>query len=114
MKNKPKIKRQNTTLSPEEIILKQNRVIISLLTKQVFGEEKIKQIITKDKRKGPEAYVKGYNACDGTRSVNDLAKVVGVTAGTLSPVLQDWEKKGLIYDVGNPSKPLYVRLINLK
>lgn len=114
MKNKPKIKQQNTTLSPEEIILKQNRVIISLLTKQVFGEEKIKQIITKNKKKGSEAYVKGYNACNGTRNVTDLTKVIGVTVGTLSPILQDWESKGIIYDIGNSGRPLYVKLVNLE
>jgi len=116
MKKRPEKNKRSAELmiSLEEILVRQNRVIISLLAKQVYGEEKIKGIVKKDKKKRPEAYVEGYNACDGSKGVNDLARVIGVTPGTLSPILQDWENKGIVYDIGNSGKPLYVKLVNLE
>ncbi|MFQ5861872.1 MAG: hypothetical protein ACE5IC_02010 [Candidatus Brocadiales bacterium] len=112
-KQKMKGQKVDKKTRPEEIIARQNKVIISLLSRQVFGEKKIKELV-KAKKKTPEAYIKGYNACDGEKGLGELAKVIGVTAGTLSPILQDWEEKGIIYDIGGPGKPLYVKLMNLE
>ncbi|MCP4364594.1 MAG: hypothetical protein GY800_04775 [Planctomycetes bacterium] len=106
------LKKEVSTTTLEEIIMRHNKVIISLLAKRVMGEAELIKIVTKNKR-DPKAYLKGYNACDGVKGVNDLAKAVGVTAATLSPILQDWEQKGIVYDVGNSNKPLYVKLMNL-
>lgn len=110
---KKKSKNAEPKLSTDEIMVRQNRVIISLLAKQIFGGEKIKEIVIA-KKKNPEAYIKGYNACDGNKSLNDLTKAFGVTPGTLSPILQDWESKGIIFDISSSGRPLYVNLMTLE
>lgn len=62
-----------------------------------FTPEKIHAIVVK-KKQNPQAYVDMYNACDGNHNVNELATVAGVTQGTLSPILQEWEELGIIYE----------------
>jgi len=76
---------------------KQNEVIISLLGRLVFPEEKLIEMITKRKR-NPEAYIKAYSLCDGKNSVTDIANKIGLTQPTLTPILQEWENLGLIYE----------------
>lgn len=107
------VQRGMSMAEPEEIMVRQNKVIISLLARQAIGVKEIGKLVTRGK-KNPKAYLKGYNACDGTKSVSDLAEAIGVTPGTLSPILQDWEVKGVVYDVGNSNKPLYIKLIPLE
>jgi len=90
-------------------MIKQNEVIISLLGRMTFDEEKVKRIVTSNKR-NPEKYVEGYNACDGNHSVSDLARIIGVTPGTLSPILAEWEDIGIIREVERPKGKFYKRL----
>lgn len=90
-------------------ILKQNEIIISLLGRLAFNPDKIREIVTK-KKQNPEKYVEGYNACDGNRNVNDLAAIVGVTQGTLSPILQEWEELGIIHQSDKPKGTFYKKL----
>ena len=108
-----KVPKEASSSKLEEIIVRQNNVIISLLAKRIMGERELIKIVTAKKR-NPKAYLKGYNACDGTKGVGGLSKVFGVVHGTLSPILQSWEEKGIVYNVGNSSKPLYVKLMNLE
>ena len=91
---------------------KQNQIIISLLARMVFGEEKLKQIITRGKRK-PKDWVRGYNSCDGTKGVTAIAKIVGVKPPSATPILKSWEAAGIIYNVGTETKPLYMKLLTL-
>ena len=79
-------------------ITKRDQIIISLLGRLAYPEDKLKDIITRKKR-NPDAYIRGYNACDGKRIVNDIAKVIGVSQPTLSPILQEWERIGIIFEV---------------
>jgi len=99
----------------EKILSKQNEVIISLLARHegIFGEEQIKKIVTLSK-KNPNKYVKGYNACNGKNSVTEIANIIGVKQPTLTPILKSWEEKGIVYNIGEKNKPLYVKLLNLK
>ena len=90
-------------------IAKQNEVIISLLGRMVFTQEKIRGIVTK-KKQNPEKYVEGYNACNGNRNVNEIAKIVGVDQSTLSPILQDWEEIGVIFEIGKAKGKFYKKL----
>lgn len=93
-----------------ERIEKQNEVIISLLGRMAFTPEAIVQIVIK-RKKNPEKYVEGYNACDGKKNVNALAAIIGVDQSTLSPILQEWEELGIIYQVlGNSKARFYKRL----
>jgi hypothetical protein len=93
-----------------ETIEKQNDIIISLLGRMVFSPEKIREILTKNKKKDPEKYVVGYNACDGIKNVNDLAEIIGVDQSTLSPILLQWEDIGIIYEVKKQKNKLYKKL----
>jgi DNA-binding MarR family transcriptional regulator len=42
--------------------------------------------------------------------VNELANIVGVTQGTLSPILQEWEELGIVHEVDKPKDTFYKRL----
>ena len=97
----------------EKILSKQNEIIISLLARQVLGEEQIKKIVILGK-KNPNNYVRGYNACNGKNSVTEIANVIKVKQPTLTPILKSWEEKGIVYNIGEKNKPLYVKLLNLK
>lgn len=97
-----------------ERIEKQNEVIISLLGRMAFTPEAIAQIVIK-RKKNPEKYVEGYNACDGRKNVNELAAIIGVDQSTLSPILQEWEELGIIYQVsGNLKARYYKRLFPIE
>lgn len=90
-------------------IIKQNEVIISLLGRIAFTPKKVRDIVTY-KKQNPQNYIKGYNACDGKHSVSDIAKIVGVTPGTISPILAEWEEIGIIYEVEKPRGKFYKKL----
>jgi DNA-binding MarR family transcriptional regulator len=79
-------------------IVRQNEIIISLLGRIAFNKEEVREIVTYKKR-NPKKYVEGYNACDGNHSVSELARIIGVTQGTLSPILAEWEDLGIIREV---------------
>jgi len=90
-------------------IIKQNEIIISLLGRIAFKPEEIRKIVT-HKKKNPENYIKGYNACDGKHSLSQIAEIVGVTPGTLSPILAEWEELGIIYEVERAGGKFYKKI----
>jgi DNA-binding MarR family transcriptional regulator len=90
-------------------IEKQNEIIISLLGRIAFTSDKIREIVTR-KKQNPEKYVEGYNACDGNHRVTELANIVGVKQPTLTPILQEWEDLGIIFEVVKPKGKFYKRL----
>ena len=91
---------------------KQLDVLIALLAEQVLGKEEIKNLIVHRKR-NPHKWIKGYNACDGTKGVTQIANVVGVTQSVATRVLQSWEQLGIVYDVGTKNKPGYKNLLTV-
>lgn len=96
----------------EETLIMQNKVIISLLGRAHFPEDRLKSIITKNKR-FPGAYLLAYNACDGKTNVTDIAGVIGVAQSTLTPILKEWEHLGIVYSVDIHRGKNYVRLYKL-
>jgi len=89
-------------MSSEEILklVRQNEVIISLLGRMAFTEDKVREIVTKKKRADlRDKYIEGYNACDGTKIIKEIAKIIGVDDSTLSPILNEWEDVGIVYEV---------------
>lgn len=90
-------------------LIKQNELIVSLLGRLAFKKEEIIDIITK-KKQNPQNYIKGYNACNAERSITDLAKIVGVSRGTLSPILKEWEELGIIFEIEKPSGRFYKKI----
>lgn len=91
---------------------KQNQIIISLLARMAFGEEEIKKIITHGKR-NPNEWIRGYNACDGSKNVKEIAKIVGVKPPSATPVLRSWNSSGIVYNVGSEKRPIYMKLLTL-
>lgn len=91
-------------------IANQNETVISLLGRIAFTEDEIRAIVTFRKKKRPEKYLEGYNACDGEHSLSEIASIVGVTVGTLSPILADWETTGIIYEIDKPGGKFYKKL----
>lgn len=87
-------------------------MIITLLSRMVYGAEEIKKQITK-KKKNPKQWLNGYNACNGTNTVTQIARAAGVKPPTATPILKSWLDAGLVYNVGTESKPLYKNLLNL-
>lgn len=92
---------------------RQNDLIIRLLARMAFTQRDLKELITRNKR-NPSKYVEGYNAMDGTKSVSEIAKLVGVTATTISPILASWEEEGVVYQVEGEGGKFYKRLFPIK
>jgi len=90
-------------------LIKQNEIIISLLGRLAFKPEEVRKIVELRKR-NPQNYVNGYNACNGKHSVSEISRIVGVTQGTLSPILAEWEEKGIIYEVEKPKGKFYKKI----
>jgi DNA-binding MarR family transcriptional regulator len=90
-------------------IIKQNEVIISLLGRLAFKPEDIRKIVT-SKKQNPDNYIKGYNACTGEKTLSDIAAIIGVTPGTLSPILSEWEELGIIYAMEKPKGRFYRKI----
>ena len=92
-------------LQTEELLTKiidQNNIIIALLGKMAFTKEAVLNIVVSGKQQAKkQKYVEGYNACDGNHSLSEIAKIIGVTHPTLSPILQSWEEYGIVYPVGS-------------
>jgi hypothetical protein len=99
-------------IKERHILIKQNEAIIALLARSVIGAETIYQAVVRGK-KNPAAYVRAYNALDGTIGVTDAAKVAGVSQPAMTPVLKDWEARGIVYNAGDFRRPLYRRLLAL-
>lgn len=90
-------------------IVRQNEIIISLLGRIAFNKEEVRKIVTSKKR-NPDKYVEGYNACDGNHSVTDIAKIVGVSQPTISIILAEWEDIGIIREVEKRGGKFYKNL----
>lgn len=90
-------------------IVKQNEIIISLLGRMAFSKEEVKNMVTYKKR-SPEKYLEGYNACDGKHSVSEIARIVGVSQPNMSVILAEWEDAGIVREVEKPGGKFYKNL----
>lgn len=81
---------------------------LGLLGRIAYPEERLRAVVTRNKR-NPEGYVTGYNVCDGKHTVGQIAKVVGVSPGTLVPILQEWERLGIIFEQETGERGKYYR-----
>ncbi|MFW9889519.1 MAG: hypothetical protein ACFFER_15130 [Candidatus Thorarchaeota archaeon] len=93
-----------------EKIIKQNEIIIALLGRIAFKPAEIQAIVIERKKK-PENYINGYNACDGNHSLSEIAEIVGVALGTLSPILSEWEQIGIVYEIDKPGGKYYKKIL---
>lgn len=96
----------------DDLVVKQNEVLIGLLARWTIGVDSIHETVAKGK-KNPAAYIQAYNALTGSVGVTEAAKIAGVSKGTMSDTLKSWEEEGIVYDIGEPNRPLYKRLLVL-
>ena len=94
-------------------LVKQNEVIISLLGKLAYKQDEVRNIIIYRKR-NPDKYLNGYNACNGENSVSKIANIVGVSNSTLSPILSAWEEIGIIYEVEKAGGKFYKKIFPIE
>ena len=78
-----------------------------------FTPKEVRDIITYRKQ-NPQNYVDGYNACDGKHSLSQVARVIAVTPGTLSPILAEWEEIGIVYEVERKGGKFYRKLFTIQ
>jgi Fic family protein len=90
-------------------LMKQNDTIITLLGRMAFKEDDVRKIVTK-KKQNPDRYIEGYNACNGEHTVSQIAQIVNVTQGTLTPILKEWEELGIIREIEKPGGRFYKKL----
>jgi len=90
-------------------IIRQNEIIISLLGRIAFSKEDVRKIVT-NKKRNPEKYIEGYNACDGNHSVSEIARIVGVSQPNMSVILAEWEEIGIIREVEKSGGKFYKKL----
>ena len=83
-------------------------IALALLGRIAFPPEALRLVVVRGK-KDPNAYLRGYNALNGTRTVRDVAAIVGVTPGTIVPILQQWERVGIIFEVETGEKGKFYR-----
>ena len=95
-----KVMNDTKMLTELETISKQNKVIISLLGRLAFSEDKILSILKKNSKK-PEQMIKAYNMCNGEQTTNEIAKkLTGITNVSLNSATLRWEENGILINLG--------------
>ncbi len=96
-----------------EKIQQQNRMMISLLGRLAFPEDKLKEIISKNGKK-PQQMIKAYNFCTGDLTTKQIAdKVSGITSRALNIATERWEEAGIIVINGERGKGKDIKPLHL-
>lgn len=91
----------------------QQEIMIKLLGRIAFKKDGVVSIVTFKKSARAQNYIKGYNACDGNHSVIEIARIVGVKSGTLSPILKQWEEEGIVYTIKKSKGKFYKKIFSI-
>ena len=87
-----------------DLTIKQNKLIISLLGRLAFPEEKLKELLKKNSKR-PEQMIKAYNLCDGKHTTAQIAKrLTGMTGRSVNIATERWEELGIIINLGERGK----------
>ncbi len=84
----------------EEIVLRQNTLIISLLGRIAFPKDTLKELVQRGSKK-PREILLAYNSCDGNTSISEIAQKAGITQPSLSIAVDKWESQGIILKLGS-------------
>lgn len=104
----------NEVIRQNKLLSSQNDVMISLLGRIAFTEKRIKEIIEANKKDSlKQKYVNGYNSMDGTKTLSELATIIGIKQPTLSPILAQWAEIGIIYEIEKTGGKFYKNLFKI-
>ena len=89
------------------VLVKQNEIIISLLGRIAFPNDKLKENIQRGSKK-PMEILEAYNLCDGNTTITEIAKRAKIAQGSLSEAVDKWASLGIAFKLksGNETLPL--------
>ena len=95
------------TNTDTSVLVKQNEIIISLLGRIAFPNDKLKDNIQRGSKK-PKEILEAYNLCDGKTAMKEIAKRAGIALGSLSEAVDKWANFGIAFKKknGNETFPL--------
>jgi hypothetical protein len=82
---------------------------VQILGRAVTPPEKIRKIIGEKKKK----QINAFNLCDGTRTVNEIAKKSRLNQGNLSRTLSRWCESGIVFKVGEGKNARFLHIYPL-
>jgi aminopeptidase-like protein len=82
-------------MTNDELIAKQNEIIISLLGRIAFSNDSLKKMIQKGSKK-PNEMLAAYNLCDGHNTITEIATRAGIAVPSLSIAVDKWEENGIV------------------
>lgn len=82
--------------------------IFHLVGRIAFDEKKLRNIII-SKKAGPKQ-VKAFNLCDGTKTLGEIAKEIGIDPGNFSRTVNRWVSEGILvkFGEGKTVRPLHL------
>lgn len=108
-------KRYETLEDLLKLMISQNETLIILLGRTVYSEDKIRDIVIKNKREEfKNKYVDGYNSCDGTKNQQEISKIIGIDQSTFSPIINEWINIGIVYEVQKGTNKFYKRIMKIE
>jgi predicted Rossmann fold nucleotide-binding protein DprA/Smf involved in DNA uptake len=97
-------------VNPEDPVLKKLDIIAKLLYIQIRpGIEGLKAKLVKTEK---QKLI--YNALDGKRSIDEVAKSANASVRLVEKTLPEWERQGLILGFGKGAGKRYVSIENLE
>jgi DNA-binding MarR family transcriptional regulator len=82
-------------MTDDDLIVKQNEIIISLLGRIAFPNDRLRNMIQKGSKK-PKEILAAYNLCDGQTTITEIAKRARIAQPSLSVAVDKWEQDGIL------------------
>jgi CRISPR/Cas system CSM-associated protein Csm2 small subunit len=101
-------------MNESEKLMKQNELIISLLGRIAFNEDKLRELILRGSKK--KSILNAYNLCDGERKIKEIAKMVNITPEGVGAAVIKWNKLGIVlkYEEGRDVIPMKLYEVSVK
>lgn len=83
------------------------RVLVAMFARTAFPEDRLRLLVSP---KGVPTAVKAYNACDGTRTLSEVAREAGVDVSNLAKSVTGWVQAGIVHRIpdGKDTRLLHV------
>jgi DNA-binding MarR family transcriptional regulator len=96
-------------MEDEANIRRQNDLIISLLGRLAYTNDRLKGLVQKGGKK-PQEMLSVYNLCDGGTAISEIAKKANVSQPSVTDAVNRWEGIGIIFKRVDGQKVLPRRL----